>query len=122
MKEHVLIVDDHGDIRKLLRLTFNPQHHEIHEAANGAQALALCRQFRPKLVLLDVMMPGDLDGIGVCRKLKADPALAGIRILILSARSQQQDLEAGRAAGADAYLVKPFSPMELIQRVDQFLA
>ena len=73
-------------------------------------------------MLLDVMMPGSMDGLQVCAKIKSDPALRDIRIIMLTARGQKTDIEAGMAAGADAYLIKPFSPLELMDRVEQFLS
>jgi DNA-binding response OmpR family regulator len=121
-KTRVLIVDDHGEIRKLLRLSFDPDRHQIFEAGDGAAALALARRKPPRLVLLDVMMPGGLDGFEVCRQLKSDPQLAGVKVMLLTARSQAGDLLAGRLAGADAYLVKPFSPIELMDRAEALLA
>lgn len=121
-KYRILIVDDHCDIRKLLRLSFDSTRYQVYEAANGSDALALARRKPPRLVLLDVMMPGGLDGFEVCRQLKADPSLPDLKVLLLTARGQAGDLLAGGVAGADAYLVKPFSPIELIDRVETLLA
>lgn len=121
MKTCLLIVDDHGEIRRLVRLTFDPDRHEIHEAADGAEALALARRVRPRVVLLDVMMPGPLDGLEVCRGLKAEPDLSGLRVVLLSARGQRHDIDAGLAAGADGYFVKPFSPIALLDHVERLV-
>ena len=111
--QKILIADDHADIRRLIRLTLEFEDYDIREAPNGDSALDMAAQFQPDLVLLDVMMPGLLNGLEVCRRLR-ERAGAGPRIIMLSARGQASDREAGLLAGADTYLVKPFSPLQLI--------
>ena len=120
--KRVLIVEDQADIRKLIRMTLEFEAYEIHEAGDGASGLRLARAVRPDLVLLDVMMPGEMDGLQVCQALKTDPDLKGIKVVLLTARGQIRDQEAGRAAGADEYLVKPFSPLQLIDVIEKLLA
>ena len=117
----LLIVEDQPDIRRLVRWSLELEPHELHEASNGAEGLALARSVRPDLVLLDVMMPGDLDGLAVCAQLKADADLAGVRVVMLTARAQAIDKDAALAAGADAFLAKPFSPLELIETIARLL-
>lgn len=109
----VLIVEDHADIRRLIRMTLEFEDCEIFEANNGESGLVAAARVRPDVVLLDVMMPGQFDGLEVCRMLKITPGLADVKVVILSARGTAADLEKGKEAGADAYLVKPFSPLEL---------
>lgn len=113
----ILIVEDHADIRRLIRMTLEFEAFEIHEAADAATGWDMARALLPDLLLLDVMMPGPLNGLDLCRAVKADPALAGVPVVMLSARGNSIDREAGLAAGADAYLVKPFSPMQLLDLI-----
>ncbi len=124
MTHRILIVDDQPDIRKLIRLTL--QHlddAELHEAASGGEGLHLAQALKPVLVLLDVMMPGELDGYQVCARIKKDPALRHhTKVILLTARAQKEDLENGRKAEADAYLTKAFSPLKLLDLVDEMLA
>lgn len=115
--QKILIVEDHADIRRLIRMTLEFEALEIHEAGDAATGWDMARALQPDLLLLDVMMPGPMDGLGLCRALKADPALAGVPVVVLSARGSSADREAGVTAGADAYLVKPFSPMQLLDLV-----
>ncbi len=117
-KNIILIVEDQPDIRKLIRMTLDFGDYEVHEADNGEAGLHLARAIRPNLLLLDVMMPGLLDGYQVCRAIKGDPWTAAIPVVMLTARGQQADFAEGLAAGAQAYLTKPFSPLELIDTVD----
>ena len=117
MTKTVLIVDDHADIRRLIRMTLEFEDFDILEAADGAAALRMTETIWPDVVLLDVMMPGEIDGLEVCRRMKANPALAGVKMIMLSARGQARDREAGLQAGADAYMVKPFSPLQLIEHL-----
>ena len=95
--------------------------YEVHEAENGDRALPLIRSVKPALVLLDVMMPGSLDGFQVCEKLKGDPETRRTKVLMLTARGQVDDRRRSVQAGADGFMVKPFSPLELLQTVEQFL-
>nr|WP_315431278.1 response regulator [uncultured Albidiferax sp.] len=113
----ILIVEDHADIRRLIRMTLEFENYDIFEAADGERGLFMAQQVQPDLVLLDVMMPGSIDGLEVCRMLKAQPNPP--RILLLTARGRSEDLEAGLRAGSDAYLVKPFSPLQLMEVVEQ---
>ena len=113
----ILIVDDHADIRKLIRMTLEFEAYDVQEASDGEVALSLAATWRPDLVLLDVMMPGAFDGLEACRLLKANPELNACYVILLSARGQARDREAGLKAGADAYLVKPFSPLQLIDTI-----
>jgi CheY-like chemotaxis protein len=115
----ILLVDDHADIRRLIRMTLEFEDYEIHEAADGESALRIARQVRPDFVLTDVMMPGPVDGLEVCRRIKADPDLRDTHVMVVSARGQARDREAGMQAGADTYLVKPFSPLQLIDSLSQ---
>lgn len=121
MKPLVLIVEDQPDIRKLIRMTLDFGDYEIHEAENGMGALRMLEAIKPDLVLLDVMMPGELDGYQVCARIKGNPATQKTRVVLLTARGQQSDFEVGRQAGADKYLTKPFSPIELIGTVEDLL-
>ncbi len=95
---------------------------ELHEADNGEDAWRIAQNLRPSIVLLDVMMPGALDGYQVCEKIKADPTLQQVtKVILLTARGQRTDIERGQAVGCDAYLVKPFSPIELLDTVDRLV-
>lgn len=118
----ILIVEDHADIARLIRMTLEFESHELHEAHDGSSGLHRARELRPDLILMDVMMPGEVDGLQACERIKRDPELAHTKVVLLTARGQQRDREAGLKAGADGYLVKPFSPLRLIEAVDQLLA
>lgn len=123
MKRNALIVDDQPDIRKLILMTMESEDFTLHETDNGVDALRLAQNLRPAVVLLDVMMPGGLDGYQVCEKIKSDEVLkSATKVILLTARGQRTDVERGQAAGCDAYLVKPFSPIELLDTVDRLVA
>ncbi|PJI98570.1 response regulator receiver domain-containing protein [Acidovorax sp. 69] len=113
----ILIVEDHMDIRKLLRMTLEFDDFEIHEAATGDAGWALARELCPDIVLLDVMMPGTLNGLDVCRRIKSDPGMLHTKVIMLTARVQAVDKEAGMAAGADDYLMKPFSTLQVLETI-----
>ena len=112
----VLTIEDQPDIRRLIRMTLEFKGFTVQDAGDGPQGLAMARQARPDLILLDVMMPG-MNGMEVSRALCADPVLSGIPVVMLSALGNKGDIEAGLQAGARAYLVKPFSPFELLDKV-----
>jgi CheY-like chemotaxis protein len=116
----VLIVDDEPAIVELVQTTLEDDRVRIVTATDGAEALAIAGAQRPDLVLLDVNLP-DLSGLEVCRRLRADPGLAGSRIIMLTAAAQWDDIERGLAAGVDHYLTKPFSPVSLLSLVGELL-
>ncbi|WP_374347647.1 response regulator transcription factor [Chitinimonas sp.] len=121
MKTLLLVVEDQTDIRKLIRMTLSFGDYEVQEADHGLLGLKMAEAMHPALILLDVMMPGELDGLQVCQRIRADPALRDTLVVMLTARGQQADFDAGKAAGVDAYLTKPFSPLELIDTVENLL-
>lgn len=121
-RRRVLIVDDRPELRKLVGLTLGTEDYDLAEAEDGRQALAAARRLRPDVVVLDVMMPGDLTGYEVCAAIKGDPDLAGIQVLMLTARSQAEDRAAAARFGADDFVAKPFSPLDLIERVGRLMA
>ena len=116
----ILVVEDDDDICALVRAKLEQQGHDVIVERDGEAGLAAAREIRPDLVLLDWMMPR-LTGIEVCIELRADPVLADIPIMVLTAKAQEADMERGFAAGADDYIVKPFSPRELATRVAAML-
>lgn len=119
MSTRILIVEDHADIRKLIHMTLEFENYEIHEASSAQEGLEATQRLRPQLLLLDVMMPGAMNGLDLCRRVKSDPALGAPQVVLLTARGQSQDIEAGMHAGADAYLLKPFSPLKLIETIER---
>ncbi|MDC8785958.1 response regulator transcription factor [Roseateles koreensis] len=117
----ILIVEDQSEIRELIKVTLEFEDYEIYEASNGPDALASAKRVTPDLILLDVMMPGGMDGTEVCKQVKSDSRLSRTRVIMLSAKSQVADKAAGVSAGADSYLTKPFSPMELLKSIKKVL-
>jgi DNA-binding response OmpR family regulator len=117
----VLVVDDEPNILISLEYLMKREGHAVSVARNGDEALDKIRTERPDLVLLDVMMPGK-SGFDVCQGVRADEALAGVRILLLSAKGRDTDVAKGLAVGADAYITKPFATQELAARVRELLA
>lgn len=118
----ILIVDDEEKVRKLVEVTLSVAEVEILHASSGDEALKKAQEAKPDIILLDIMMPGGLDGLDVCRLLKKDPGTMNIHIIMLTAKGQKADMERGLASGADDYIVKPFSPMELTEKIDSILA
>jgi DNA-binding response OmpR family regulator len=117
----VVIADDDADIRNLIAISARRIGMQVvAEVGDGAGALAALRELVPNLAILDVAMPA-MSGIEVCRAIKADAALAAIRIILLSAAADDESRAAGLAAGATDYLVKPFSPRELGARLAEYL-
>ena len=112
----VLIVDDQDTIRKMLRLTLTGRY-ELFEAAEASEAWEILRRVRPQAIILDIMMPGEMDGYQLCEKLKADRELRRTHVVMVTARGQEADRQKGLAAGADAYFVKPFSPLALARHL-----
>jgi adenylate cyclase len=115
----VLVVDDDPVILRLLRVNFEMEGYQVATAADGLEGLASVRADRPHVIVSDIMMP-KLDGIGFAAALKADPALAAIPIVLLSAKAQNADIDAGLDV-ADDYVTKPFDPLELLDRVAALL-
>ncbi|HEY8430240.1 MAG TPA: response regulator transcription factor [Sandaracinaceae bacterium] len=120
MPEQILIVDDEDDIVELLDYNLRQAGYAVASARDGASALAAVRQKRPDLVVLDLMLP-DIPGTEICRRLKRDPSTEPIPILMLTARASEIDRVVGFELGADDYVVKPFSPRELVLRVQALL-
>lgn len=116
----LLIADDEVGIRNLVRMTLTDERYEIIEAKDGDEALAMARREKPRIIFLDVNMP-KRSGLEVCRELKGDAAAAGMTIIMLTAKGQETDVEAGLDAGADDYFTKPFSPVALLRKVDEIL-
>jgi CheY-like chemotaxis protein len=116
----VLVVDDNANLRLLMRLTLGKEFH-VAEACEGASALAYMLRTPPDAVLLDVMMPGPIDGLQVLSNIKSNPRLKDIPVAMVTARGQSADYRAGIASGADAYFIKPFSPLELVNWVRKVL-
>ncbi len=114
VRKKILVVDDNPDIRRLIRLSLEDPY-EILEAEDGESAMAMVRQQLPSLVILDIMMPGALDGLQVLQTIKQAPELQHILVVMLTARGQSSDFQFGMQKGADAYFVKPFSPLVLLQ-------
>jgi DNA-binding response OmpR family regulator len=116
----VLIADDEPNVVTSLEFLMKGCDYEVRVARDGEEAMRLAQDFRPDLLLLDVMMPV-CDGLEVCRRIRADPAIRAIRIVILTAHGRETDVARGLALGADAYITKPFSNKELVAKVRSLL-
>jgi DNA-binding response OmpR family regulator len=116
----ILVADDDDDILLLVTTRLRRDGHEIVQASRGDTALALAREVKPALAVLDVGMPG-LDGLEVLAAIRADESLNDTKVLLLTAKAQESDVRRGYESGADAYVKKPFSPTELSQRVAALL-
>jgi DNA-binding response OmpR family regulator len=120
MSQKVLIADDEPNILISLEFLMKREGYTVLLARNGDEALALIRAEVPALVLLDVMMPGKT-GLEVCQAVRADEALAGVKVLMLTAKGRDTDVAQGLGVGADGYMTKPFSTKELAARVREML-
>jgi two-component system alkaline phosphatase synthesis response regulator PhoP len=120
MPRRILIADDEPNIVTSLEFLMRRCDYEVCVARDGEEALRLAEQFRPDLVLLDVMMPRK-NGFEVCRRIRENPGLQSIRIVMLSARGRDVEVGKGLALGADAYVTKPFSTKALVAKVRELL-
>ncbi|MEY3807644.1 MAG: hypothetical protein RI893_620 [Pseudomonadota bacterium] len=118
----ILIVDDHRIIRVLIRLTLGDDNFQITECSNTLEVLKSLKESIPDLIILDIMMPGKIDGYTLCENLKSNDLFKNIKIILLSARGGIDDIEEGTRVKADAYITKPFSPLKLIYEVNSLLA
>ena len=113
----IVLVEDDSTIRTILQMALRAEGYtRIQAAARGDEGLELIRRVKPSLVLLDLMLPG-LDGLTICRRVREDPALADVRIIMLTAKSEDADIVRGLELGADDYVTKPFSRTVLLARV-----
>lgn len=119
--KRILIVDDLEDVRELVEVTLRSEDYEIFKAKSGLEALQVVKKKKPDLIIMDIMMPGELDGIETTKIIKKDPETRGCKIIMLTAKGQEYDMQIGYDAGADDYFIKPFSPLDLIKKVDQIL-
>ena len=115
------MADDDVDIRELVEFKLSTMGHEIVAVADGGAAVEVCQVQRPDLAVFDVMMPG-VSGLDAIKRIREDPALADLPVILLTARAQESDVESGFSSGADDYITKPFSPRELAARVEALLA
>jgi CheY-like chemotaxis protein len=119
----ILIVDDQQEVRELVEVTLRIGDYKILQAEDGPEALKIARAEMPDMILLDVMMPkGGMDGFEVCETLKNNPQTSGITIVMLTAKGQDVDKARGKRAGANEYFTKPFSPLALMNKVDEVLS
>ena len=117
----ILIAEDEPDIRELVAFTLRFAGHEVNTSSNGEEELHMASQTVPDLVLMDVRMPR-MTGYDACRAMKADPDLKDIPVVFLSAKGQDAEIQTGLDAGAEEYLLKPFAPDQLVERVRSILS
>ena len=116
----VVLAEDDVDIRDLVQIVLEQLDLEVRAVGTGAEALAAGRRKVPQLFLLDITMP-DMDGLDVCRVIRADEKLHGVPVIFMTARARASDVAAGIEAGADTYIIKPFGPIELREHVEALL-
>jgi DNA-binding response OmpR family regulator len=120
MSRKVLIAEDEPHIVASLEFLLRQSNYEVRVARDGEEALRLVASFAPQLVLLDVMMPGK-SGFEVCRQIRGNPAWRNVKVMMLSAKGRDSDIDQGLALGADAYVTKPFSTKALLATVRELL-
>ncbi len=119
-KATILVVDDEPFICRSLTFVLRKDDYLVFEARNGEEALAAIKQHKPDLVFLDVMM-SKINGFEVTERVRKDPELAHVKIILLTAKGQESDREVGKAAGANDYMTKPFSPTKILERTREIL-
>jgi DNA-binding response OmpR family regulator len=117
----IVIAEDEPDIRELIAFTLRFAGHEVIAGSNGQEGFDLTKKEHPDLAMFDVRMPR-MTGYDACKMIKADPEIAHIPVIFLSAKGQENEIEQGLASGADDYLLKPFAPDQLAERVKAVLA
>lgn len=120
IKSKILIVEDEPDIRELLHFNLEKTGYQPYQAEDGEKALSLVKKHSPDLILLDLLLPG-LNGLEVCRRIKRDPNLQHIPIIMVTAKGEEMDRVVGLELGADDYIVKPFSIREILLRVQKLI-
>jgi two-component system cell cycle response regulator DivK len=120
MSKRILVVEDHEDNRRILRDLLGNAGYQMIEAETGEDGLAAAAAHKPDLILMDIQLPG-LDGYEATRRLKADPALRSIPIIVVTSYALSGDDAKARAAGCDAYVTKPFSPRQLLAKIKEYL-
>ena len=121
VKRRVLLADDDPALRRLVLTTIGTDHFDVLQAGDGQEALDMAREQHPDLMVLDVNLPRR-DGFDVCRLLKDNPDTAAIKVVMLTARGADADRARAREAGADDYFVKPFSPVQLLNKIYALLS
>ena len=117
----ILIVDDHRDIRELVDATLDSEDYQIFQAENGEQAIATAKQHDFDLIIMDIHMHGAVDGLEATRIIKTDPRMKKCKIIMLTAHGEDENREQSFQYGADGYFCKPFSPLQLLQKVESIL-
>lgn len=117
--KRILIVDDQLEVRELVAVTLRGDKYQILQAENGQEAIDAVIAEKPDLILMDIMMPGDIDGLEAARRIKNNPETKDCKIIMLTAKGQEADKEKGYRTGADDYFVKPFSPLDLIRKIEK---
>ena len=118
--KRVLVVDDEPNILRTLTFVMKKEGYDVSSATNGEEAMAEVRSSKPDLIFLDIMMPKK-NGYEVCQEIKDDPNLSDIHIIMLTAKGQDADREKGLSVGAEEFMTKPFSPIQVIGRVRELL-
>ena len=118
----LMIVDDNASIREILNVSLRDSDaYTIIEAVSGEEAVKMALEELPELIFMDIMMPGEFDGLEATKRIKSSPKTKDTKIVMLTAMGQQSDIDRGFEAGADDYFAKPFSPLELIKKIDEVL-
>jgi CheY-like chemotaxis protein len=117
----ILVAEDERDIRELIVFTLSYGGFEVHEASNGQEAVSRAPTVRPDLILMDVRMP-KMTGYEACEQLKAMPDMKDVPIVFLSAKGQESEITKGLKLGAEAYILKPFAPDDLIRQIKEIMA
>lgn len=120
-KKLILVVDDNQDTLDILKITLEGSGYLVQSCMDGEAALRTASRDRPALILLDLMLP-KMDGVEVCRKLRSEPLLRRVPVIFITAKSDREAREGLLAGGADGYALKPFDPIELLERIDKMLA
>ncbi len=117
----ILIVDDQRQVRELVEVTLRDENYLVLQAGSGEEAIKTAKKEKPELIIMDIMMPGRMDGLEATRIIKKGSATRECKIIMLTAKGQDTDIEKGYKAGAEGYFVKPFSPLDLIKKVEESL-
>ncbi len=120
--KRILMVEDQPEIRKLIRMALEFEGWSVDEALDGPSGVAKAQAIKPDLVVMDVMMPGEFNGLEACRRIKALADLPAVKVVVVSSKGLVVDVEAAKEAGADEYIFKPFRPLDLVDVIERLTA